>query len=97
MMADRLELALKKQRLQIKSDALREQWSRHVAGLEPAFFTGDRVAEGVRWVRRHPPALVAGVVALLVARPRSVLRWVRRSLVAWRSWRRLRGWLGTGE
>jgi hypothetical protein len=93
MTADRIELALRKQRLQLESDFLREQWCAHVAGLEPAFRTGNRIVDGVRWLRRHPPVFVAGAVALLVARPRSVVRWLRRTVVAWRSWRRLRGWL----
>jgi hypothetical protein len=91
--SDRIELALRKQRLQLQSDILREQWRGHVAGLAPVFFTGDKIADGVRWVRRRPPVLIAGAVALVVARPRWIIRWGRRTVLAWRSWRRLRGWL----
>lgn len=93
MNSDRIELALRKQRLQLQSDILREQWRGHVAGLAPVFFTGDKIADGVRWVRRWPLVLIAGAVALGVARPRWVIRWGRRTVLAWRSWRRLRGWL----
>ena len=89
-----LELALHKQRLQMQSDGLREEWRSHVAGLAPVFFTGDKIADGVRWLRDRPPLLIGGAVALLVARPRLLFRWARRTVLAWRSWRRVRGWLG---
>lgn len=89
-----LDLALQKQRLQMQSDLLREEWRGHVAGLAPVFCTGDRIAKGVRWLRDRPPLLIGGAVALLVARPRLLFRWTRRTIMAWRSWRRLRGWVG---
>ncbi len=93
MSADAIELALRKQRLQLKSAALREQWAIHAAGLQPVCRAGDRLRDAVAWLRRYPQVLVAGSVALVVARPRIVVRWLRRGVVAWRSWRRLRSWL----
>jgi hypothetical protein len=93
MSAGLIELALKKQRLQLKSEALRERWAAQALALQPVCRAGDGVRKVVAWTRRHPQALVAGSVALLVARPRAVIRWGRRTVLAWRSWRRLRGWL----
>ena len=88
-----LELALKKQRLQLKSEAQRAEWLACAAAFEPVCAGVDRVREAGGWLRRHPELLVAGVVALLVARPRAVFRWLRRSFVALRLVRRLSGWL----
>ncbi|WIM04954.1 MAG: YqjK-like family protein [Candidatus Nitricoxidivorans perseverans] len=88
-----IDLALRKQRLQLQSAALRNDLARHVAPLAPAFGVADRVREGFRWLRRHPEAVVAGTVALLAARPRRLFRWARRGVIAWQAWRKLRGLL----
>lgn len=88
-----LELALKKQRLQFKSDALREQWRRHARGLAPAFGAVDTVRAGVGWLGRHPEVLVGAGVAIAVARPRALWRWIRRGAIAWQFWRNGQHWL----
>jgi hypothetical protein len=97
MNADTLALALEKQRLQLKSAALRQQWLGHARGLQPVCAAVDHVGAGLRWLRGHPQALAAGGlaagVALLVARPRVLWRWTRRSLVVWQAWRKGRAWL----
>jgi hypothetical protein len=90
MNGELVELALKKQRLLIRSAALREQWIVHARGLQPAFSTADQVRDAGRWLAAHPQWLVGGAVALLVARPGAVFRWIRRSIVALGVWRRLR-------
>lgn len=88
-----LELALKKQRLQIASAGLRADFGRHAAGLEPAFTGADYVIEGARWVRRHPQVVVAATVALLVIRPTIIWRWGRSAFLGWQAWQRLRDFL----
>lgn len=92
-MSPQVELALKKQRLQLRSAALRDEFAGHGAAFAPLFAAGDNVREGFRWLRRHPEALVATVVALAVARPRVLFRWARRSVIAWQAWGRLQAWL----
>ena len=84
-----LELALKKQRLQIAGDALRVDFARHATGLAPGFAGADYAVEGVRWVRRNPQIVVAAAVAVLVIRPKAAWRWARRAFVGWQAWRRL--------
>lgn len=84
-----LELALKKQRLQFRSDALRTELARQAHALEPAFDAADRVREAARWIGRHPQLVVGATVALLVARPRAAWRWARRAFVGWQAWRRI--------
>ena len=93
MNAAALELALRKQRLQIASESLRDDFGRFAAGLAPAFGTADCAVEGARWVGRNPQVVVAAGVALLVVRPSRAWRWARRALIGWQAWRRLREFL----
>jgi len=88
-----LELALKKQRLQIASESLRTDFGRYAAGLAPAFSAADCAVEGARWLRGHPQLVVAAAVALLVIRPQRAWRWARRAFVGWQVWLKLRDFL----
>ena len=92
MNARRLELALRKQRLQLRSAQLRADFAADAAAFEPLFVAGDRVRDAAHWLKRHPELPVAAGVALLVARPRRLLGWARRGLFAWQAARRLRLW-----
>ncbi len=89
MKASALDLALRKQRLQIASESLRIEFGKHAAGLAPVFTAGDFAVAGTRWVRRNPQILVATGVALLVVRPKSVWRLARRAFFTWQAWRQL--------
>ena len=84
-----VELALKKQRLQIRSAVLREEFSAYAAGWMPAFALADRGRAALRWLRRHPVVPAAVLAALLAARPRTVLRWAQRGFLAWQALRKL--------
>lgn len=88
-----LELALKKQRLLIAGEGLRNDIARHATGLTPVFAGADVAVEGARFLRRHPQALVAAGVALIVARPGRAWRWGRRALFGWQVWRRWRNFM----
>lgn len=91
-----IELALKKQLLELEAAAQREVLARHIAGLMPLFDAADQVGAGVRWIKRHPETLAAGLAFLVVVRPsfrRFVWRWGRRSFVAWRLWRDSGRWI----
>lgn len=88
-----LELALKKQRLQMRSNELREELAGHAVALAPAFAAADGARAGARWMRSHPEWVAGALVALAVARPRALWRWGRRALIGWQTWRRIRGWL----
>lgn len=93
MNARRLELALRKQRLQLRSAQLRADFAADAAAFEPLFAAGDQVRDAALWLRNHPAVPVGAGVALLVARPRRLLRWARRGFVAWQAARRVRLWL----
>lgn len=85
-----VELALKKQRLQIRSAALRADFSSHAAAWRPVFAIADQGQAALLWLRRHPAVPVAVLVALLVARPRVLLRWLKRGFFAWQVLAKLR-------
>ncbi len=85
-----IELALKKQRLQIASDALRDDFGRYATGLMPLFSGADLTVEGVRWARRNPQLVAAAGVAFLVARPKRAWRWARRAFFGWQMLQKLR-------
>lgn len=84
-----LELALKKQRLQIASETLRTDFARHAVGLAPVFAGADCAVDGVRWMRRNPQIVVAAAVAVLMIRPKAAWRWTRRAFLGWQAWRKL--------
>ncbi len=85
-----LELALKKQRLQIASESLRADFGDYASGMRPLFTGADYAVEGARWVRRNPEVVVAGAAVLIVVRPKSAWRWARRAFVGWQLWQKLR-------
>lgn len=96
MSPERLELALRRQRLQLQAMAQRQELHEQLRPFLPAFAAADRVQQGVSWVRHHPQILLSigtvVLVAALVAKPRRVWRWARRGFSAWRLWQRFDTW-----
>lgn len=88
-----LELALKKQRLQFKSDLLRTQWQGHARGLAPVLGVADHLRAGYAWLRGHPELLVGAAVAVAVAKPRKLWHWLKRGFIGWRLLVKGRQWL----
>lgn len=89
-----VELALKKQRLQIQSAMLRTRLARQTRGLAPAFEAVDMVRSGYAWVRQRPYIPLALVVGIGIVRPRFIWRWLRRGWLGWQVVRRVRGVTG---
>lgn len=85
-----IELALKKQRLQMQAATQRLQMAQHLQAFAPAFAAADAAHSAGRWLKAHPQWLAGAAVALLVARPRAAFRWLRRGFFAWRALRRAR-------
>lgn len=86
-----IELALKKQRLQLKIAGQRVRVLHALGTAGPAFGATERIRAGWRWAKAHPEWLAAVGAVLLVVRPRAAWHWAKRSLFAWRVLRRLRG------
>lgn len=85
-----VELALKKQRLQLRAAAQRVMILQALESTSPAFGAAEKIRSGLLWAKAHPEWLIGIGVALLVARPRGFLRWARRGFFVWQSLRRLR-------
>jgi len=85
-----VELALKKQRLQLQAAAQRVMILQALESASPAFGAAEKVRSGLRWAKSHPEWLAGIGIALLVARPRAFFRWARRGFFVWRSLRHLR-------
>ena len=98
-MDDRLiELAVQRGRLRERIGAQREQMARELAPVANALSWAD---QGLTWLHRaktylfaHPGVAAAVLVAVVVWRPRWLLRSLRWGFVAWRGWR---SWRGTGQ
>ena len=88
-----IELALKKQRLQIAGADLRSDFAHHATGLMPVFVGADIAVVGAQWIRRNKEIVVAVAVALLIIQPGSIIGWARRGFVMWRLWRDFRDFL----
>lgn len=90
----RIALALKKQRLLLRSAELRNRLQTQAQTCAPALAAADRLHGGWRWLKRHPAIPVAVLTTLLVARPRGMWRWLRRGWLLWQmssSWRKAAG------
>ena len=86
-MSSALELALAKQRLQIRSAILRTQLAGDLhTGLAPFAAAAAETRAGIDWLRTHPQWVVGGFCALVALRPRRVWRWGWR---VWGGWRLL--------
>jgi hypothetical protein len=86
-----VELALKRQRLQLEAAAQRVMVMQALESASPALGAAEKIRAAAHWAKVHPEWLAGIGVALLVARPRAFFRWVRRGFFLWQSLRRLRG------
>ena len=87
------ELALRQQRLQLRSAALRRQLGEQAVVLEAPFNAADRVQAAALWLYRQRAWLVGGAVVVVVVRPRKAWALVKFSWWLWRSVRRVQSWL----
>lgn len=96
MSPERLELALRRQRLQLQAMDQRDTFVRELRPFLPAFSAADRVKQGAEWVRSHTQEIAAGCASALavtvVLKPRRAWRWARRGFSAWRLWQRVQAW-----
>lgn len=90
-----LELALKKQRLQLRAETERQQMQQHLAALDAVLDTADRahrrLSDTLHWLRDQAPLLSTAVLVVLLSRPRRSLRLARHAWMAWLLFRRNRG------
>lgn len=85
-----LELALRRQRLQLEAASQRRTIAEEAGGLVPLLAAGDRVRAGMHYLRQHPEWVVAAALVVVVVKPRAAFRWARRGVLVWQISRRAR-------
>jgi len=90
-----IDLALKRQRLQLQAATQRLRIVHALQSAAPAFGAAEKVRAALGWARAHPEWLAGIGIAVLVARPRAFFRWARRGFFAWQTVRRARAALDT--
>lgn len=83
MDARQLDLALRKQKLQLRADAQREDLSRRLDGIDGALDRADGLREHLAWARERIPVLSVALITVLLVRPRFTLRLAKRAWVGW--------------
>lgn len=97
MNAELLALAEKRGELKARIAMQRDALAENIWPVEGLLHMGDRAVDGVHWLQRHPKVVVGAAVALVVARPRRVVRMIpslwrvgRRGFAYWQTFQNLR-------
>lgn len=93
------ELERERGRLLERIAGQRSQFREQFVPVTQLLLFGDRIAQTVAAVRgfvqRHPWAVGLTGAVMVLRRPRSIGRWLKRGLFLWRSWRTGRSLLRT--
>nr|WP_315427823.1 YqjK family protein [uncultured Albidiferax sp.] len=96
MAKTRIELAQQRAQLVERIAAQRVLLAHDLAPLQRVGQAGNRVSnlvgDVVAYLGQHPLALAAALGSLMLFKPRSALRWAKRGLFLWRSWRAVQIW-----
>lgn len=77
----------RKARLAELTQSQRVRLASQLQALQPLFSVADRAASAMQTVRTHPALFAAALGLLIALRPGRAVKWLRRGLVAWRTWR----------
>lgn len=86
-----IELALRKQKLQLRAEAQRTDIARRLAGIDGALDRVDSLRDNLAWAKDKIPVLSAALLVVLAAKPRLTLRLAKRAWVGWLLMRQVRG------
>lgn len=88
-----IELHRQRGRLLERITVQRHALSQQLAPLRGALDVSDRTArlvqDGKAFVHKHPLGVALAILAVVLLKPGTVLRWTQRGLFAWRTWRGL--------
>lgn len=85
-----LELVMRHGMLKAEIDEQRRLLAAHAKPIEALLVQGDRLHDGIDWLKSHPGTVGAAFAAFVIVRPKRAWRWARRGLIAWRGWTALR-------
>ena len=86
-----IELALRKQKLQMRAEAQRADITRRLAGIDGALDRVDSLRDNLAWAKDKVPLLSVALLVVLAAKPRLALRLAKRAWVGWLLVRQARG------
>ena len=86
-------LALRQQRLLLRSEALRNALVEQAGFIEAPLALADQVRAAARWLHAHRLWIAGAAAVVVVVRPRRAWRAARLAWWLWRSARRARAWL----
>ena len=86
-----IDLALRKQKLQMRADAQRTDLTRRLAGIDGALDRVDSLRDNLAWAKDKIPVLSVALLVVLAAKPRLTLRLAKRAWVGWLLMRQVRG------
>ena len=86
-----IDLALRKQRLQMRADAQRTDLTRRLAGIDGALDRVDSLRDNLAWAKDKIPLLSVALLVVLAAKPKLALRLAKRAWVGWLLVRQARG------
>ena len=86
-----IDLALRKQKLQMRADAQRTDLTRRLAGIDGALDRVDSLRDNLAWAKDKIPVLSVALLVVLAAKPRLTLRLAKRAWVGWLLVRQARG------
>jgi hypothetical protein len=86
-----IELALRKQKLQLRAEAQRTDVTQHLAGIDGALDRVDSLRDNLAWAKDKIPVLSVALLVVLAAKPRLTLRLAKRAWVGWLLMRQVRG------
>jgi hypothetical protein len=87
--AARTELLQRRERLRLRSELLRQEWSEQVQQLRRPLGLADRARAGVHWLAQHPEWPLGAAVLIVLLRPGRALRWASYGLQGYTVYRRL--------
>ena len=86
-----IDLALRKQKLQMRADAQRTDLTRRLAGIDGALDRVDSLRDHLAWAKDKIPVLSVALIVVLAAKPKLTLRLAKRAWVGWLLVRQARG------
>ena len=86
-----IDLALRKQKLQMQAAAQRTDMTRRLAGIDGTLDRLDSVRDNLAWAKDKIPLLSVALLVVLAAKPKLTLRLAKRAWVGWLLVRQARG------